>query len=73
MKNKVKYNLSELRLANDMTQQEMANKLTIAVSTYNMYENGTRNVPMKVATGIAKLLGVELDDIFLAVKFTVSK
>lgn len=73
MQKKLKYNLSELRVINDMTQSEIADKLNIAVSTYNMYENGLRNIPDDKAEQIADMLGVKINDIFLPIKFTISK
>lgn len=42
----------------------MANKLNIGLSTYNQYENGGRNIPKDVAISIAKLLDVNIKDIF---------
>lgn len=73
MDNKPKFILSELRQENGMTQNEIAQKLRIATSTYNMYENGIRNIPCDKAKLIADLLGVRVEEIFLATKFTVSK
>lgn len=65
--------ISELRRAKNITQIEMAQKLNIAVSTYNTYENGSRKVPQKIAREIAKVLGVDVLDIFLPATFTISK
>lgn len=73
MKNSTKYNLAELRIANEMTQTEIAQRLNIGVSTYNMYENGLRGIPQDKAQQIAKILGVNIIDLFLPTKFTVSK
>lgn len=73
LNNRIKYNLAELRAANDITQMEMAEHLNIAVSTYNMYENGIRTIPSDKAQQIAFILGVEINDIFLPIKFTISK
>ncbi len=49
----------------------MANKLNIGLSTYNQYENGGRNIPKDVAISIAKLLDVNIKDIFLPSRFTI--
>jgi len=51
----------------------MANNLKIAVSTYNQYENGVRSVPKETADKIAAILNVDVADIFLPSKFTISK
>lgn len=65
--------LAEARKLKRITQTEMAKILGIGVSTYNLYENGGRKVPEKIATKIAKILEVSKDDIFLPATFTVSK
>ena len=65
--------ISEIRNKKGITQYYIAEKLGIPVSTYNMYEKGKRRVPEKIASGIAKLLETERDDIFLPVTFSVSK
>jgi len=69
----VKKSISEIRNEKGITQSCIAEKLGIPVSTYNMYEKGRRKVPEKIATGIAQLLGIGRDDIFLPVTFAVSK
>ncbi len=69
----VKKSISEIRNEKGITQSCIAERLGIPVSTYNMYEKGKRRVPEKIATGIAQLLGVDRDDIFLPVTFAVSK
>ncbi len=51
----------------------MANSLKIAVSTYNQYENAVRNIPVSIVNQISTILGVKVEDIFLPIKFTVSK
>lgn len=66
-------NLSEHRTARGYTQEDMAKLLGIGVSTYNMYENSQRNIPLKIAEEISKLLGMPIDHLFLPTKFTVSK
>lgn len=69
----MKKSISEIRNEKGITQSCIAEKLGIPVSTYNMYEKGRRKVPEKIATGIAQLLGIDRDDIFLPVTFAVSK
>lgn len=39
--------LEELRTARGLTQEKIAATVGIAVSTYSMYENGHRCVPLK--------------------------
>lgn len=65
--------ISELRNLIDINQVEMAKKLNIPVSTYNVYENGRRTAPVDMALKIAKILGVEIEEIFQPVTFIVSK
>lgn len=66
-------NLSELRISKGITQEQMAKKLDIGVSTYNQYENSQRSIPYKIAKKIANILEVKVEDIFLPTRFTVSK
>lgn len=66
-------NLELLRKSKNISQVEMAQRLNIPVSTYNVYENGNRKVPKEIARNIAKILNVEVKDIFLPATFTVSK
>lgn len=65
--------LAELRINKKKTQEQMAKMLEIGVSTYNQYENSQRNIPYDIAKKIAEILEVEVEDIFLPVRFTVSK
>lgn len=69
----VRKSISEIRNKKGITQSSIAEKLGIAVSTYNMYEKGKRKVPEKIASGIAQLLEIKREDIFLPVTFAVSK
>ena len=65
-------NLERLRLAQGLTQETVAGVVGIAVSTYSMYENGKRAVPLQIAERIAEAVSCKLEDIFLPEKFTVS-
>jgi len=65
--------LEELRTAQGLTQVEIASNVGIAVSTYSLYENGHRCVPLKTAERIAEIVGCAVADIFLPERFTVSK
>jgi len=69
----VKRTLSEIRDERRMSQKDMADILGIGVSTYCQYETGKRNVPAETVDSIAKILNINKDDIFLPIKFTVSK
>ena len=65
--------LEELRTAKGLTQEEIAARIGVAVSTYSMYANGHRMIPRQVAEQIACILDCKLEEIFLPEKFTVSK
>ena len=65
--------LKETRLKNKKTQQEMANLLGIGLTTYHQYESSDRDVPYKIAKKIAAIFGVNVEDIFLPTRFTISK
>lgn len=65
--------LAELRQQRGITQIEMAKILGIADSTLSQYETGQRTLPVNIAKKIAAILDVSIEDIFLPVKFTVSK
>lgn len=58
------YSLEDIRKNRGYTQEQMASHLGIAVSTYNQYENGARNIPAAVALAAANYLGVNVEDIF---------
>lgn len=47
-----------------LTQHDMAKQLKIAVSTYNMIENGKRGISLYNAKRISVLLKVSIDDLF---------
>jgi len=65
--------LAELREQKGMTQTEMAGKLGISVSTYNLYENGKHRVPTEIADKIAEIVGTSREKIFLPSTFVVRK
>lgn len=69
----MKKNLAEIREDKKKTQQEMADMLGIAVSTYCQYETGKRNLPVEIVNKISKILNININDIFLPTRFTVSK
>lgn len=65
--------LENIRKEKRFTQQEMAEKLDIAISTYSQYETGSRGIPVHIAIKISEILDIEISKIFLPTKFTVSK
>lgn len=65
--------LEELRISRGLTQEAIASKVGIAVSTYSQYENGRRKVPRRAAERIAEIVGSNICEIFSPEKFTVSK
>lgn len=65
--------LSEARLKKGITQLEMSRKLGIAVSTYNMYENAQRKIPLHIAKNIAKIVELSMEELFIPSTFTIHK
>lgn len=65
--------LTNIRKQAGYTQEGMAKILGVGLSTYNQYENCQRSVPSEIAERISKVLKVPRHQIFLPVKFTVSK
>lgn len=69
----MKKTLAEIREYNKKSQKDMAEMLDIAISTYCQYETGKRNVPAEIVDKISNILNINKEDIFLPIKFTVSK
>ena len=63
--NILRLNLIKARKKKGYTQQEMANKLNIARTTYTGYENGTFSPSFEKALEIKKILKTKSDNIFL--------
>lgn len=57
--------LIEVRKKKGYTQEQMAEKLNIARTTYTGYENGNVSPSLKTALNIKKILNYKKDDIFL--------
>lgn len=57
--------LIEIRKKRGLTQEQMANKLKIARTTYTGYENGNVVPSLGMALEIKKILNYKSDDIFL--------
>ena len=45
--------IKELRIDSDTTQQELAQYLHVTRSAYSNYENGLREIPIEVLSGLA--------------------
>ena len=58
-------NLIKCRKKNKLTQENISKMLGIGRSTYNAYELGTINPPLKIALKIKEILNYKNDDIFL--------
>lgn len=65
--------IEEVRKAKGFTQEQVAKGVGIGTSTYCQYETGLRGVPAEAANKIARFLDVEVGEIFLPMKFTISK
>lgn len=63
--------LDTVRISRGITQENMANQLNIATTTYCQYENGKRMVPRDIAEKISNILCCPVEEIFLPAKFTI--
>lgn len=62
---KVREKLIEVRIKKGYTQEQMANELNVARTTYTGYEKGNVSPSLEVALNIKKILKYKNDDIFL--------
>lgn len=53
--------LRDLREDNDLTQNELVEKLGMHKTTYTNYEQGKRDLPLAVAVKLARFYNVSLD------------
>ncbi|WP_296628203.1 helix-turn-helix transcriptional regulator [uncultured Negativibacillus sp.] len=53
--------IKELRKETGLSQEKVAQELSMYVTTYRRYESGERELPMEVAVRIADYYGVSLD------------
>lgn len=53
--------VANLRIDNDMTQQQVADLLNCKREVYRRYEKGIRELPLSYAIILAKYYGVSLD------------
>jgi putative transcriptional regulator len=56
--------LKSLRVMRNICQKEMSVKLGMAVSTYNLKENGVRQFTVEEAKKIVEILETPFDEIF---------
>lgn len=57
--------LIEIRKKRGFTQEDMADRLNVARSTYTGYENGNFSPSLEIALRIKDILKYKNDDIFL--------
>lgn len=55
--------VAELRRTQSITQVEMASTLGVSQQTINSYEVGRRRIPVSALPGLARALGVALEDL----------
>lgn len=55
-------NLKNIRLARNLSQQDLANMVGIDRANISRWENGTVEIPLSIAYHIAKTLRVNLND-----------
>lgn len=55
--------IRQLRLANELTQEKMANLCGVHVNTYINWENNPAKIPVGKALVICKALGVAINDV----------
>lgn len=64
------YTLKELRQNKELTQEQVASRLSITIEYLSMLENGNRNPSDKLKEKMAKLYNCNISDIFLAINST---
>ena len=53
--------IENLRVDNDLTQQQVADLLNCQREVYRRYEKGTRELPLSYAVTLAEYYGVSID------------
>ncbi len=57
-------NIKNLRLRNDMTQEELGNKVGVTISMISQIERGTKAVTLQLGKQIAEVFDCTVDDLF---------
>ncbi|MFZ4897297.1 helix-turn-helix transcriptional regulator [Enterococcus durans] len=65
--------LKKIREDNQLTAQEVAEKIGITKGYYSMIENGKRGLSYPIAVKIANVFGMKPDEIFFDHEFTNEK
>lgn len=55
--------LRRIRKDENMTQQQLANKLNVSVTTISKYESNTATPPMETLRSLAVILNISLDEL----------
>lgn len=55
--------IKELRVANDLTQEQIADKIGVSRQKYARIENGDNNITLEILSKIASVLNVTVGDI----------
>lgn len=66
-----KSSLATLRKERGFSQGGMAAKVGVAASTYCQFETGARTIPSEMAEKIGEILNVDVQQIFLPIRFTI--
>lgn len=56
--------IHELRIANRMTQRQLAEKLNVRISTVSQWESGDRTPSARLFPALAAALGCSIDALF---------
>lgn len=58
-------NIKIVRLRNDMTQRDVANKLHLSLTSYNKWEKNATTLSLKDLFVLADVLGCTMQDFFM--------
>lgn len=65
--------LKAARIRQNLSLEDMAERLDITKSTYYNYESDQRSIPVDMAERIAFILDVDYDNIFLPSRVTIRR
>lgn len=65
--------LKAARIRQNLSLEDMAERLDITKTTYYNYESDQRSIPVDMAERIAFILDVDYDDIFLPSRVTIRR